>query len=107
MSKRVTPFKMFVVTLPAVAPFKEKKARAYLDTMTGNVYGSEKIIARLESKSDKAVESLSVIEETARKLFPEVSDIKLRGKIVRESKDDTRMIDKNNGGGSKLTFQLI
>lgn len=114
MSKRVTSFKMFVVTLPAAGAFKEKKARAYIDTTTGDVYGSEKIITRLKSKNDKAVESLTVVEDTAKRLFPDVTDIKLRGKIVREVKESGRMLDKesgrmsgSNGSGTKLTFLLM
>lgn len=98
---------MFIVTLPAVGVFKEKKARAYIDTTTGDIYGSEKIIARLNSKNEKAVESIAVVETIAKQLFPDVSDIKLRGKIVRESRDTGRNFNKNNGGASKLTFQLM
>lgn len=107
MSKRVTPFKMFVVTLPAAGAFKEKKARAYIDLTTGDIYGSEKIVARMKYTDSKILESLSVVEETAKRLFPDVSDVKLRGKIVREGKETGRMIDKNNGSGTRLTFQLM
>lgn len=109
MSKRVTPFKMFFVTLPAAGVFKEKKVRAYIDPVTGDIYGSEKITARLNPKykNSDVEKSLAVVEETAKRLFPNVSDIKLRGKIVRETRDATRMINKNNGSGSKLVFQLM
>lgn len=107
MSKRKSKMKMFVVTLPAAGAFKEKKARAYIDTETGDVYGSEKITARWSSKNEKVQESLVVVESTAKTLFPELTDIKLRGKIVRDTKDSGRMFNKNNGSGSKLVFQLM
>ena len=119
MSKKVTPFKMFFVTLPAIKPYTEKRVRAYVDLATGDVYGSEPIIARLFSNKTDIQDSMKVVETEAQTLInyyfkcslytASEPTARIRGKVTRcfDYSRDPSTLNVYNGAGSKLKFELI